>query len=105
MIFFILILALARHVYPQHVGISGLFFGPAYMVTPWPNASIVGYTATLRVPKVPKFSNGLLVIWPGINTPGVNTPGASTNLVQSCRGVGGATASATPTAALPELMD
>jgi hypothetical protein len=87
MILFILILALARHIYAQYAGVSGLFFGPAYMVTPRANASIVEYSTILKVPKVPNFSNGLLVIWPGINT-----PGQSTNLVQSCIGVGGAKA-------------
>jgi hypothetical protein len=85
MIYFVLVLALARLICAQYAGVSGLFFGPAYTVTPRANASIVEYTTILKVPKVPKFSSGLLVIWPGINT-----PGQSTNLVQSCIGVGGA---------------
>jgi hypothetical protein len=85
MILLILLLTLAGPVFAQYAGVSGLFFGPAYTVTPRGNVSIVEYTTTLRVPKVPDFSGGLLVIWPGINT-----PGSTTNLVQSCIGVGGA---------------
>jgi hypothetical protein len=85
MILAILILALASHISAQYAGVSGLFFGPALMLTPPPSAPIVEYTTTLRVPKVPNFSNGLLVIWPGINT-----PGDPTDLVQTCIGVGGA---------------
>jgi hypothetical protein len=85
MIYFILILSLARHIYAQYAGVQGLFFGPAYMVSPPPSASIVEYSTILTVPKVPNFSKGLLVIWPGINT-----PGDPTNLVQTCIGVGGA---------------
>jgi len=87
MIFFILLLTLARHICAQYAGVSGLFFGPAYTVTPRSGAAIVEYSTILRVPKVPNFSKGLLVIWPGINT-----PGDPTNLVQSCIGVGGAKA-------------
>lgn len=85
MIIFVLFLAFTRHICAQYAGVSGLFFGPAYMVTPIGGAAIVEYSAILTVPKVPNFSNGLLVIWPGINT-----PGDPTNLVQTCIGVGGA---------------
>lgn len=87
MIFLILILALARHIHAQYAGVPGLFFGPAYIVQPPPSTSIVEYKTILTVPKVPNFSKGLLVIWPGINS-----PGDPTNLVQSCIGVGGAKA-------------
>jgi hypothetical protein len=85
MIFLLFILALVRIVHAQYAGVSGLFFGPAYMVTPPSSASIVEYSTILKVPKVPNFSKGLLVIWPGINS-----PGDPTNLVQTCIGVGGA---------------
>jgi hypothetical protein len=86
MIFFILLLAVVKHVHAQYNGVSGLFFGPAYTVTPPSSAgSILEYSTALKVPKVPNFSKGLLVIWPGINT-----PGDPTNLVQTCIGVGGA---------------
>jgi hypothetical protein len=86
MIVILLILAFARHIHAQYAGVSGLFFGPAYTVTPpSSSAAIVEYSTILKVPKVPNFSKGLLVIWPGINT-----PGDPTNLVQTCIGVGGA---------------
>jgi hypothetical protein len=87
MIFLILILAQATHIHAQYAGVSGLFFGPAYTVTPPSSASIVEYSTILRVPKVPNFSKGLLEIWPGINS-----PGDPTNLVQTCIGVGQAKA-------------
>ncbi len=87
MIFFVFALALVRHIHAQYVGVSGLFFGPAYMVNPPSGVSIVEYSTILTVPKVPNFSKGLLVIWPGINS-----PGDPTNLVQTCIGVGQAKA-------------
>jgi hypothetical protein len=87
MILFVLILALVRHIHAQYAGVSGLFFGPAYTVTPPSSVSIVEYSTILRVPKAPDFSKGLLVIWPGINS-----PGDPTNLVQTCIGVGQAKA-------------
>jgi hypothetical protein len=88
MIVLVLILTLVRHIHAQYAGVSGLFFGPAYTVTPPSGAaSIVEYSTILKVPKVPNFTKGLLVIWPGINT-----PGDPTNLVQTCIGVGDAKA-------------
>lgn len=46
---------------------------------------LVEYSTTLRVPKYPDSSKGLIVIWPGINT-----DARPTNLVQTCIGAGGA---------------
>ncbi|QDS74256.1 hypothetical protein FKW77_003058 [Venturia effusa] len=64
--------------------VPGLGFGPTYMMQRT-SSYLVEYSTTLRVPKYPDSSKGLIVIWPGINT-----DARPTNLVQTCIGAAAA---------------
>lgn len=67
---------------------AGLSFGPSYYMDGTSlKTYLTGYSTTLRLPKYPAESKGLIVIWPGINTD--TDP---TNLVQTCVGAGDARA-------------
>ncbi|RDI81906.1 hypothetical protein Vi05172_g8019 [Venturia inaequalis] len=76
----LLTLSTLTHVHAQVPDPPGLGFGPTYLM-PRTSSYLIGYSTTLRVPRYPGTSEGLAVVWPGINT-----DARPTNLVQTIVG-------------------